>query len=286
MLALIMNQEPEQGRTGRGLRVPLSGQIEFSGVRFRYPGTNSFALDNTSFTVAKGTIFGVMGRSGSGKTTITRLLQGLHDNYEGLIKIDGHDLREIDLDHLRSSIGVVLQDNFLFRGTIRENIAAAKSNATFEDVVEAARLAGADEFIERLPRGFDTMIEEGSANLSGGQRQRLAIARALLVNPRILILDEATSALDAESEAIVQANLMSIAEGRTVVIISHRLSSLVPSDAILVMEHGRVIDQGTHHELLSRCEIYKHLWYQQNRHIDQDVTHERPLPRIVSGQTR
>src|SRR4029079_6246793 len=180
--------------------------------------------------------FGIVGRSGSGKTTITRLLQRLHSDYGGLIKVDGIDVREYKVNHLRRSIGVVLQENFLFTGTIRENISAAKPDATFDEVVRAARLAGAEEFIERLPRGYETYIYEGSPNLSGGQRQRLSIARALVVNPRILILDEATSALDADSEAIVQANIARIARGRTVVIISHRLSSLVSADAILVLE--------------------------------------------------
>jgi ATP-binding cassette, subfamily B, bacterial HlyB/CyaB len=162
---------------------------------------------------------------------------------------------------------VVLQDSFLFRGTVRENIAAAKPDATIEEVVEAARLAGADEFIDRLPKGYDTNIEEGSSNLSGGQRQRLAIARALITRPRLLILDEATSALDAESEAIVQANLMDIARGRTVIIVSHRLANLVPADQILVLDRGLLIDAGKHHELLGRCGVYQHLWQQQTRHV-------------------
>ena len=267
MLGLIMNHKSEEGRSGRGLRTPFTGRVDFQDVRFRYTSGTAPALDGVSFTIPEGTIFGVMGRSGSGKTTVTRLLQGLHSAQEGLIKIDGHDLREIDLDHLRSSIGVVLQENFLFRGTIRENIAAGKPNATTEEIMRAARLAGADEFIERLQRGYDTMLEEGSANLSGGQRQRLAIARALLLDPPILILDEATSALDAESESIVQANLMSIAQGRTLIVISHRLSSLVPAHNILVLERGKVADIGRHHELVERCEIYRHMWFQQNRHI-------------------
>jgi ATP-binding cassette subfamily B protein len=198
---------------------------------------------------------------------VTRLLQGLHSAQEGIIKVDGHDLREIDLDHLRSSIGVVLQENFLFRGTIRENMAVGKPNASTEEILRAIRLAGADEFVERLPRGLDTMLEEGTANLSGGQRQRLAIARALLRDPPILILDEATSALDAESEAIVQANLMSIAQGRTLIIISHRLSSLIPAHTIMVLERGKAIDMGRHQELLGRCSIYQLLWNQQNRHM-------------------
>jgi ATP-binding cassette, subfamily B, bacterial HlyB/CyaB len=201
------------------------------------------------------------------------LLQMLHSNYEGLIKIDGNDLREFDVDHLRSSLGVVLQDNFLFSGTIREAIAAAKPDASFEEIVYAARLAGAEEFIENLPRGYETHIQEGSSNLSGGQRQRLAIARALLGDPRILILDEATSALDAESEAIVNANLMRIAKGRTLVIISHRLSVLVKADTVLVLERGRVYDAGRHAELLERCDIYRGLWYQQNQHLQPRPTH-------------
>jgi subfamily B ATP-binding cassette protein HlyB/CyaB len=267
MLGTIMNEKSEQGRSGAGLRAPLRGEVEFQNVRFRYVPGSQPALDDVSFRVPEGTIFGIMGRSGSGKTTVTRLLQRLHLPQEGLIKLDGHDLRELDLDHLRSSIGVVLQENFLFRGTIRENIAMGKPNATMDEIMRAARLAGADEFIERLPRGFDTLLEEGSANLSGGQRQRLAIARALLRDPPILILDEATSALDAESEAIVQANLMSIAQGRTLIIISHRLSSLVPAHAILVLERGKAVDMGRHHELLKRCDIYQSLWNQQNRHV-------------------
>lgn len=267
MLGTIMNAKSEEGRSGRGLRTPFQGEVSFQSVRFRYAPSAPPALDEVSFTIPKGTIFGVMGRSGSGKTTVTRLLQGLHAPQEGLIKIDGHDLREIDLDHLRSQIGVVLQENFLFRGTIRENIGMGRPNATLEEIMRAARLAGADEFVERLPRGYDTFLEEGSSNLSGGQRQRLAIARALLRDPPVLILDEATSALDAESESIVQANLMSIAQGRTLIIISHRLSSLVPAHTIMVMDRGKAVDMGRHHDLLKRCEIYSHLWNQQNRHI-------------------
>ena len=158
---------------------------------------------------------GIVGRSGSGKTTVTRLLQRLHSNYDGLIKISGVDVREYDVDHLRRSLGVVLQESFLFSGTIRENIMVAKSDATFDEVVRAARMAGAEEFIDKLPRGYDTYVFEGSPNLSGGQRQRLAIARALIVDPRILIFDEATSALDPESEAIVTNNLARIGRGRT-----------------------------------------------------------------------
>ena len=267
-VASVVNEPPEEGRSGTGLKQPISGTVAFEDVRFRYRPTAPYALNGVSFQIPRGTIFGVMGRSGSGKTTVTRLLQGLNRDYEGTIKIDGMDLKQIDLDHLRSNIGVVPQENFLFSGTVRENISAARPNVTFDKIVRVAQLAGAEEFIERLERGYDTYVQEGATNFSGGQRQRLAIARALLTDPRILILDEATSALDAESEAIVNANLMRIARDRTVIIISHRLSSLTASDAILVLERGKFYDLGRHHELLERCDIYASLWYQQNRHLD------------------
>ncbi|HEX5452781.1 MAG TPA: peptidase domain-containing ABC transporter [Stellaceae bacterium] len=276
LIGSIVNAPPEAGRSGHGVRSPFSGRIEFNEVTFRYPGTASPALDRVSFAIPEGTIFGIVGRSGSGKTTVTRLLHALHSEYQGLIKIDGNDIREIDLDHLRSNLGVVLQENFLFRGTIRETIAAAKPDASFEEVVHAARLAGAEEFIERLPGGYETFIQEGSTNLSGGQRQRLAIARALMGNPRILMLDEATSALDADSEAIVNANLMRIAQGRTLIIISHRLSALVAANQILVLERGSVYDIGTHDELLERCDVYAGLWHLQHRHL-----HNRPVPHEI-----
>ena len=263
----LVNQPPEEGRSGHGVRVPLKGLVEFSGVTFKYKGAVSPALNNISFEIPLGTTLGVMGKSGSGKTTITRLLQRLHSDYGGLIKVDSIDVREYDVDHLRRNVGVVLQENFLFSGTIRENISAAKPDATFDDIVRAARLAGAEEFIDKLPRGYETYIYEGSTNLSGGQRQRLAIARALIVNPPILILDEATSALDAESETIVNANISRIAQGRTLIIISHRLSSLTKADAILVLNRGVVNDIGRHEELLERNDIYSSLWYQQNTHL-------------------
>jgi ATP-binding cassette subfamily B protein len=266
-VASVMNIAPEETRTN-GLRLPIRGEVSFKDVRFRYVQGAPYALEEVSFTVPAGTMLGIMGRSGSGKTTVTRLLQRLNTSYEGMIKIDGMDLREIDLMHLRTHIGVVPQENFLFSGSIRENIAMAKPDASFAAVVRAAQLSGAEEFIERLPRGYDTPLEEGASNLSGGQRQRLALARALLIDPPVLILDEATSALDAESEAIVNANLKRMAKGRTVLSISHRLSMLVECDAILVLERGKVYDLGTHEELLQRCDIYKHMWYQQNRHLD------------------
>lgn len=267
MLGEVMNR-PSEGRPGAGgLRPSLTGEITFDEVTFRYPGASVAALDRASFTIPSGTVIGVVGRSGSGKTTLTRLIQGLYNVQEGLVRFDGIDAREIDLAHLRRQIGVVLQENFLFRGAVRDNISVARPDAAFEEIVAVAQAAGADEFIERLPQGYDTLLEENAANLSGGQKQRLSIARALLTRPRILILDEAASALDPDSEAIFIRNLSRIAVGRTVIMISHRLSTLVNANAILVMQQGRLVDRGRHEELLARCETYQHLWHQQTSHL-------------------
>ena len=264
----VLNHPTETAAMRTGLRPKFEGAIAFQDLSFTYPSSKTPALDRISFAVPAGTMLGLVGRSGSGKSTIARLLQGINREYTGYLKIDGADLREINLTHLRRSFGVVMQDNFLFRGTVRDNIVAGRPGLTLEDAIRAARLAGAEEFIERLPRGYETWIEEGSANLSGGQRQRLAIARALVADPRLLILDEATSALDPESEALVNANLLRIARGRTMVLVSHRLSSLVDCDQILVLDKGTVADIGPHSELLERCAIYRQLWQQQNRHMD------------------
>ena len=267
MLGEVMNRAPE-GRAGaNGLRPILQGEIRFDEVTFRYPGAQAMALNKASFTVQQGTIVGIVGRSGSGKTTLTKLIQGLYPVEEGIVRFDGIDAREIELSHLRRQIGVVLQENFLFRGTVRENLSITKPDATFEELVEAAAAAGADEFIERLPMGYDTVLEENASNLSGGQKQRLSIARTLVSKPRILILDEAASALDPESEAIFINNLSRIAVGRTVVMISHRLSTLVNADKIMVMQQGRLMDAGRHEELLTRSETYQHLWNQQTSHL-------------------
>ncbi len=267
-IAKVLNNPTETRAQTDGMRPQFEGQITFEDVVFTYPLGQRPALNKVSFSIPPGTMLGLVGRSGSGKSTITRLLQGINREYSGAVRIDGAELREINLSHLRRSFGVVLQDNFLFRGTIRDNITAGRPGLTLEDAVRSARLAGAEEFIERMPSGYDTWIEEGSANISGGQRQRLAIARALITNPRIMILDEATSALDPESEALVNANLTRIGKGRTMVIVSHRLSSLVNCDLIMVLDRGAVVDIAPHDVLLDRCAVYRTLWNQQNRHID------------------
>ncbi|MBF0213317.1 MAG: peptidase domain-containing ABC transporter [Magnetococcales bacterium] len=267
MLGQVMNNPPERPPHVRGIRPTIKGKLEFEGVSFRYPGATTATLDRLSFKIEPGQMIGVVGRSGSGKTTVTRLIQGIHNPHDGVIRLDGIDLRQFDLTHLRSNIGVVLQENFLFRGTIAENIAAARAEAPMGEVIAAARQAGADEFIERLPNSYNTLIEENGSNFSGGQRQRIAIARALMTRPAVLIFDEATSALDPETESIIQQNLSMIARGRTMIIVSHRLSSLVDVDGILVLDAGRIVDFAPHKVLLERCEIYRHLWQQQTRYV-------------------
>jgi HlyB family type I secretion system ABC transporter len=279
----VLNNPTETKASQGGLRPRFDGAIEFNDVTFTYPLGKVPALDRVSFSVPAGTMLGVVGRSGSGKSTIARLLQGINREYSGFVRLDNAELREINLVHLRRSFGVVLQDNFLFRGTVRDNIIAGRAGLTLEDAILAARLAGAEEFIERLPAGYETWIEEGSANLSGGQKQRLAIARALISDPRIMILDEATSALDPESEALVNANLVRIGNGRTMVIVSHRLSSLVDCHQILVMDKGRVADCAPHSVLLERCSIYRQLWAQQNRHISGPQRQGGMKPMLAEG---
>ena len=261
MLGVVMNTpvEPEGG----GVRNALKGNISFENVTFQYRPDLPAVIKGFSLDVPQGSTLGIVGRSGSGKTTLTKLLQSLYPVQQGLIKVDGVDIRELDKAHLRSSIGVVLQENYFFSGTVRENIGMTKRSATLEEIIYVSKLAGADEFIQKLPRGYDTVLEENASNLSGGQTQRLAIARALLSNPPILIFDEATSALDPESEHVIQTNLKAISRGRTVLIISHRLSIVSNADRIVVIESGEKADVGTHKELLSRPGTYREFWHQQ-----------------------
>ena len=264
MLGNVMNAPSEPGLT-RGLRPPIRGKLSFDDVSFSYGTSTVPALDRVSFAIEPGQVVGIVGRSGSGKSTLVRLVQGLYASQRGLVRIDDHDIREMDKVHLRRHMGVVLQDSFLFRGTIKDNVASGKSGASFEEIVWAARQAGAEEFIERMPYGYDTQLEEGGVNLSGGQKQRLAIARALVRRPSILLLDEATSALDPESEVIIQDNMAKIVEGKTTLIVSHRLSSLRDCDVIIVLDKGQIVGNGPHDGLLESCLMYRRLWDKQSR---------------------
>ena len=261
MLGVVMNTETESA--GGGVRNSLRGQISFENVTFQYRPDLPPAILRFSLDIPQSSTIGIVGRSGSGKSTLTKLLQGLYPVGQGLIKIDGIDIREIDKSHLRSSIGVVLQDNYFFSGTVRDNISLTRRNASLEEIIYAAKLSGADEFIQKLTRGYDTVLEENASNLSGGQKQRLAIARALISNPPILIFDEATSSLDPESEHVIQNNLRAISKGRTVLIVSHRLSFVSGADKILVIDMGEKTALGTHKELLAQPGTYQEFWQQQ-----------------------
>lgn len=262
----VIDAEPEedlQHQTRQSLP-PIRGHLRFDQVTFRYhPESDINTLENVSFEVQPGQMVALVGRSGSGKTTLSKLVLGLYPSTEGKILIDGYDITSLALQSLRQQIGVVDQDTFLFGGTIRENISISHPEANLEAVIEAAQQAGAHQFIRDLPMGYETQIGEGGGMLSGGQRQRLAIARALLGNPRLLILDEATSHLDAESERIIQTNLSQILNNRTTLVIAHRLSTVRNADLILVLDRGVLIESGTHDQLMAKRGHYYYLNQQQ-----------------------
>jgi ATP-binding cassette, subfamily B, bacterial HlyB/CyaB len=236
----------------------------FEHVNFRYRADGPETLHDVSFSIPAGKIIGIVGPSGSGKSTLAKLVQRLYVPESGRVLIDGVDLSLVDVAWLRRQIGVVLQENVLFSRSIRDNIALADPGMPLERVIEAAKLAGAHEFILELPLGYDTIVGERGANLSGGQRQRVAIARAIVTDPRILILDEATSALDYESERIIQENMRRMAAGRTVLVIAHRLSTVRVADRILTLERGRLVEDGTHDELIRTPGRYAALYRLQS----------------------
>ena len=245
----------------------LKGRITLDQVTFRYRPEAAPVLHSVSLDMRAGEVIGIVGRSGSGKSTLTKLVQRLYVPEQGRVLVDGIDISLVDAAQLRRQVGVVLQDNFLFNRSVRENIAVADPAAPLEAVMHAARLAGAHDFVSELPEGYDTVVGEQGSSLSGGQRQRIAIARALFTNPRVLIFDEATSALDYESEAIIQKNMAAICQGRTVIIIAHRLSAVRHAHRIVAMERGRIVEAGPHDELVQRPKgLYAYLWRMQQGH--------------------
>ncbi|MFZ1803211.1 MAG: type I secretion system permease/ATPase, partial [Nitrospira sp.] len=261
----VLNTQPEPSYNPNRTTLPhVTGHVRFDEVTFRYRPDGPEILRKVSFAVTPGQVIGIVGRSGSGKSTIAKLLQRLYVPERGRMLVDGVDLAQVDPAWLRRQVGVVLQENFLFNGSVRSNIALTDPGLGMEQVIQAAKLAGAHEFILELGDGYDTVIGEHGCTLSGGQRQRIAIARALVANPRILIFDEATSALDYESEAVIQQNMAQISQGRTVFIIAHRLSTVRPAHRIYVVEKGEIVEQGSHDELLRIEGFYARLHAHQD----------------------
>jgi len=260
----ILNTPTEQTNE-KAITLPIiNGLVKFEKLEFSYAPDSPQVLKGISADFPAGYSVGLVGRSGSGKSTIAKLLQRLYLPTGGAIHIDGVDIRHMNPKWLRNNIGVVLQDNYLFSGSIKDNISLSRPDAPMENILAASRMAGADEFVAELPQGYDTQVGERGSALSGGQRQRIAIARALLTNPRILIFDEATSALDYESEKIIQNNLKTIKEGRTMFMVAHRLNTVKDCDVILVIDKGKIVEQGSHDELMKQHAYYHMLYTQQD----------------------
>jgi len=260
----VLHEKPEDEDARRKQNIgPIQGVVSFNHVNFAYePGKS--VLHDVSFEARPGTATALVGPSGSGKSTIISLIAAFHEPTEGMIQVDGSDLSTVRLDAYRSQLGVVLQDTFLFDGTIRENVAFSRPDASQSDVLEACRIARVDEFAEKFEKKYETVVGERGVKLSGGQRQRVSIARAILANPRILILDEATSSLDSESEAAIQAGLAYLMEGRTTFVIAHRLSTIRRAEQILVVEEGRIVERGTHESLYDLHGRYYDLYTRQH----------------------
>jgi ABC-type bacteriocin/lantibiotic exporter with double-glycine peptidase domain len=262
----VLGAQPEEDDR-QGMRPSIGkirGHIEFDRVSFKYrPDSDINILENLSFEIMPGQTIALVGRSGSGKSTLAKLILGLYSPTVGTISLDSKDINNVALKSIRQQVGVVDQDTFLFSGTIRENIVLSNPQATMEQLKQAAEMAGANEFIDRFPMGYETQIGEGGSMLSGGQRQRLAIARALISRSKILILDEATSSLDAESERLIQTNLEKIRRHRTTIIIAHRLSTVRNADTIFVLDRGSLVERGNHQELMQKRGHYYYLTQQQ-----------------------
>lgn len=259
---------PVEVQSSKAITLPaVAGNVKFDNVSFKYNMNSPYVINSLSLEIKQGMSIGLVGRSGSGKSTITKLIQRLYIANEGAIYIDGVDIKQMNPAWLRQNIGVVLQENYLFSGTIRDNISLPMQNAPIELIINMAKIAGADEFIAQLPEGYETMVGERGSTLSGGQKQRIAIARALITNPKILIMDEATSALDYESESIIMRNMKEITKGRTTFIIAHRLSTVRNCDLIVVMDKGRIVEMGSHNQLMAQNGYYRFLNDQQTANV-------------------
>lgn len=252
-----------------------NGDVEFDDVSFKYSATaEKFALENVNLKIKSGETVGILGGTGSSKTTLVNLISRLYDVSEGSVKVGDVDVRDYDMEVLRKSVAVVLQKNTLFQGTIKENMRWGNENATDEEIVTACKLAQADEFISQFPNGYDTMIDQGGANVSGGQKQRLCIARALLTNPKVIILDDSTSAVDMKTDALLRAAFRKAIPDTTKIIIAQRVASVMDADKIVIMNNGKIDDVGTHEELLERSEIYREVYTSQNKTVSAEGGNE------------
>jgi ATP-binding cassette subfamily B protein/subfamily B ATP-binding cassette protein MsbA len=271
---LDLMDEPLESPTTPGAAVlkpaQVQGRVAMEDVSFTYPKAPAPALLNASFTAEPGQVVALVGPSGAGKTTLCNLIARFYDPTSGTVSVDGHDLRNVNVGSYRSMLAIVEQDIFLFDGTVADNISYGRRGATDEEIAEAARLANAHGFIEALPKGYGTWIGERGVKLSGGQRQRLAIARALLAKPRILILDEATSNLDTETERLIQSSLRNLMKNRTSFVIAHRLSTIAHADQILVLENGQIVERGRHEELIARSGRYRQMVQMQTHPASPD----------------
>lgn len=266
MFSLMDEEYDVQNKSNALPLPPVSGKVEFKNVEFKYEEEGKTVLKNVNFTIQPGETAAFVGMSGGGKSTIVSLIPRFYDVTSGSVKIDERDVRDVDIKSLRSQIGIVLQDNIIFSDSVKQNILMGKPDATDEEVVAAAKAANAHDFIMSLPNGYDTKVGERGVKLSGGQKQRIAIARVFLKNPPILVLDEATSALDLESEALIQESLERLASDRTTIIIAHRLSTITHADKIFVIDHGELIEEGTHESLMAKKGVYHDLF--QIQHLE------------------
>ena len=269
----VLDTVPEIQSPAEAVQLPqLSGKVEFSQVSFQYSGEEAAALSEISLTVQPNQVVALIGPTGSGKTSLVNLIPRFYDASQGKVLVDGYDVQQVDLVTLRRQIGIVLQTSLLFSTSVRENIAYGRPDASLEEIIAAAKAAQADEFIQNLPEGYDTVVGERGVTLSGGQRQRVAIARALLMDPRILILDDSTSSVDTQTERQIQQALAYLMQGRTTFIIAHRLSTVRKADLILVMQDGRIVERGKHSDLIQGHGLYREIYELQLR--DQETLRE------------
>ena len=260
----VLSEEPSLTSPSDAVEEVKDGSVDFQDVSFKYAaGAEQYALSDIDLHIPSGATVGILGGTGSSKTTLVQLIARLYDVTEGSVKVGGVDVREYDTDALRNAVSMVLQKNLLFSGTIAENLRWGNENATDEELVEACRLAQADDFIRTFPEGYETHIEQGGTNVSGGQKQRLCIARALLKKPKILILDDSTSAVDTKTDALIRAGFRTYIPETTKIIIAQRVASVMDADMILIMDNGKIVDRGTHDELIKRSEIYREIYEQQ-----------------------